>query len=101
MASSTTVSPPVVEALARCLATDPEGGLGSIYSGTVSSANRRCLGTFFTPADEVAQMLAGCERVGLEPRTVVDVCAGVGVGIFAAAARRKWETAWHLTTYPL
>lgn len=91
MGSFTTVPPHVVEALAGCLASDPEGALASIYSGTVSSSNRRRLGTFFTPAAEVAQMLAGCARVGLEPRTVVDV--GAGVGIFTAAARRKWKAA--------
>lgn len=86
-----TVPTGVVEAMAMCVRESPEESLAAIYSGAVSSANRRRLGTFFTPSAEVEQMLAGCERVGLEPQTVFDV--GAGVGIFTAAAHRKWATA--------
>lgn len=81
----------VVEAMAMCVKSSPEESLAAIYSGAVSSANRRRLGTFFTPSAEVEQMLASCQRVGLEPQTVFDV--GAGVGIFTAAAHRKWGTA--------
>lgn len=91
MGKRVTVPTDVVEAFALCVRSAPEESLAAIYAGAVSSANRRRLGTFFTPPAEVEQMLAGCVRVGLEPQTVFDV--GAGVGIFTAAAHRTWRTA--------
>jgi len=81
----------VVEACAVLLRQDSEEGLAGVYAGAVSSANRRRLGTFFTPAPEVTQMLDAWDEIGPTPTSVVDV--GAGVGIFTMSAAERWPSA--------
>ncbi len=82
----------VCEAGEELLASPGEDALAGIYSAAVSPANRRRLGTFFTPRAEVQQMLAAWTLLGAEPpQTVVDV--GAGVGIFTLAAAHLWPAA--------
>lgn len=82
----------VCEAGEELLAAPGEDALAGIYSAAVSPANRRRLGTFFTPRAEVKQMLAAWTLLGAEsPQTVVDV--GAGVGIFTLAAAHLWPAA--------
>lgn len=85
-------APADVLAAAESLLTSPgEDALARMYSSAVSSANRRRLGTFFTPQAEVEQMLNAWDRLGVRPKSVVDV--GAGVGIFTRAATRRWPDA--------
>ncbi|MER7558827.1 hypothetical protein ABTZ46_17915 [Nocardioides sp. NPDC126508] len=65
--------------------------VAALYSSTVASGHRRRLGTFFTPPGEVTRMLAACEEEGVDPASVVDV--GAGVGIFSIAAANQWPSA--------
>lgn len=85
-------APEHVASAAQSLLRSPgEDALARMYSSSVSSANRRRLGTFFTPQAEVEQMLTAWDRLGVRPRSVVDV--GAGVGIFTLAATRRWPDA--------
>lgn len=85
-------APDHVVSAARSLLHSPgEDALARMYSSAVSSANRRRLGTFFTPQAEVEQMLTAWDTLGVRPKTVVDV--GAGVGIFTLAATRRWPDA--------
>lgn len=65
--------------------------LASLYADIVKAANRRTLGTFFTPTEEAASMVAEYARRHPAPSCVVDV--GAGVGVFSAAARDRWRAA--------
>ena len=81
----------VVSAAQSLLAAPGEDALARMYTSAVSAANRRRLGTFFTPQAEVEQMLSAWDGLGVRPRTVVDV--GAGVGIFTLAATKRWPDA--------
>jgi hypothetical protein len=66
--------------------------LGILYHACVSAANRRRLGTVFTPDAVVDHMLSLAERqLGRAPACVVD--PGAGVGAFTLAAVRRWPKA--------
>ncbi len=70
----------------------PDQAFASLYSAIVSRANRRQLGTFFTPSAEVKLMLdLWTESEELDPETVIDV--GAGVGVFTAEAAKRWSEA--------
>ena len=69
----------------------PDEMLAALYADLVSGKNRRVLGTFFTPADEVALMLDRWSASEDAPSVVIDV--GAGVGVFTAAATRQWPLA--------
>jgi hypothetical protein len=87
------VVPGQVVAAARSAITDcPDESLASLYGQLVSGANRRALGTFFTPSPEVELMLDMWERSEEVPCTVVDV--GAGVGVFTVSAAQRWPKAY-------
>lgn len=65
--------------------------VASLYSSTVAASRRRRLGTFFTPDAQVERMLDSCVEAGVDPTTVIDV--GAGVGIFSVAAAERWPEA--------
>lgn len=66
--------------------------LAVAYNACVSAANRRRLGTVFTPDDVVDHMLDRVEeQLEAPPACVVD--PGAGVGAFTLAAARRWPTA--------
>ncbi len=63
--------------------------LAVLYNACVSAANRRELGTVFTPDVVVEYMLGLVERnLGAPPRHIVN--PGAGVGAFTLAAARRW-----------
>lgn len=76
-------------AFQRLLSSDPVTGLASVYAQTVAAANRRTLGTFFTPRVEATTMVREYAQRFPAPRQVVDV--GAGVGVFSEAARAEWS----------
>ena len=62
------------------------------YNASISAANRRRLGTVFTPDDVVEHMLdLVADQLDVAPAVVVD--PGAGVGAFTLAAARRWPTA--------
>lgn len=63
--------------------------LAVLYNACVSAANRRELGTVFTP-DAVVEYMLGLAAQGLStsPSRIVD--PGAGVGAFTIAAARRW-----------
>jgi adenine-specific DNA-methyltransferase len=66
--------------------------LAVAYDACISAANRRRLGTVFTPDDVVDYMLDRVEeQLDEEPACVVD--PGAGVGAFTLAAARRWPMA--------
>jgi len=66
--------------------------LAIAYNYIVSGANRRQLGTFFTPAPIVRYMMEQSRRLlPRPPRQVVD--PGAGVGAFTLAALASWRRA--------
>lgn len=81
----------VASAARRALEKNPDQSLAALYEQTVSRANRRVLGTFFTPSAEVQLMLDMWERSEQAPATVIDV--GAGVGVFTASAAARWPKA--------
>lgn len=81
----------VVEATMRVIDTAPDETLAAIYAQLVPGANRRTLGTFFTPRPEVELMLDMWQETEAPPSTVVDV--GAGVGVFTASAVERWPAA--------
>lgn len=89
--SSPTAPKWVVEDASRAFASDPDQSLATAYARLVRAANRRRLGTFFTPAPEVKLMLDMWDAHQPPPSTVIDV--GAGVGVFTAAAARQWPRA--------
>jgi adenine-specific DNA-methyltransferase len=69
-----------------------EDPLGALYNASISVANRRRLGTVFTPPGLVEHMLQLVEReLNGPPRVVVD--PGAGVGAFTLAAVKTWPEA--------
>lgn len=83
--------PAELAARLRPAATESHEVLASIYERTVKAANRRRLGTFFTPPALVEHMLETAERlVGGPPGIVVD--PGAGVGAFSVPAVERWRT---------
>lgn len=66
--------------------------LSLLYDASISAANRRRLGTVFTPPHLVEHMvsLAAAEMDSDPPECVVD--PGAGVGAFTIAAARRWPT---------
>lgn len=84
-------APAELAARLRSVATDSHRVLASIYEQTVKAANRRRLGTYFTPPSLVEHMLITAERlVGGSPGIVVD--PGAGVGAFSVPAVERWRT---------
>lgn len=81
----------VIEAARRAIKETPDETLATIYAHLVSGANRRPLGTFFTPRPEVELMLDMWLETESSPSTVVDV--GAGVGVFTASAIGRWPAA--------
>ncbi|KAA0024026.1 hypothetical protein FOY51_05490 [Antrihabitans cavernicola] len=69
----------------------PNDLLAQLYSSAVRPANRRHLGTFFTPAEQVEYMVETWMRTQASPRAVVDV--GAGVGVFSTLSARIWDEA--------
>lgn len=66
--------------------------LAEAYNASISAANRRRLGTVFTPEDVVEHMLDLVdEQLGGPPAAVID--PGAGVGAFTLAASRRWPSA--------
>lgn len=76
-------------AFQRLLSSDPVTGLASVYAQTVAAANRRTLGTFFTPRAEATTMVREYAQRFSAPHRVVDI--GAGVGVFSEAARAEWS----------
>lgn len=62
---------------------------GELYTAISTTTHRRKLGTVFTPPAIAAHMLALCGHQGVEPSTVID--PGAGVGIFTLQAASKWK----------
>lgn len=81
----------IVEAATRAISETPDETLAAMYAQLVSGANRRALGTFFTPRPEVELMLDMWAEAEGSPSTVVDV--GAGVGVFTASATGRWPDA--------
>jgi adenine-specific DNA-methyltransferase len=82
---------PLIELVERAFAAglDP---LAEAYNASISAANRRRLGTVFTPDDVVEHMLDLVdEQLGRPPASVID--PGAGVGAFTLAAARRWPSA--------
>jgi predicted RNA methylase len=66
--------------------------LAVLYNASISAANRRRLGTVFTPPSLVEHMLSLAEaELGCAPKIVVD--PGAGVGAFSIAAAVRWPRA--------
>lgn len=66
--------------------------LAELYNASISPANRRRLGTVFTPTALVEHMLSLAEvELGGAPDVVVD--PGAGVGAFTIAAAQTWPDA--------
>jgi SAM-dependent methyltransferase len=70
---------------------NPDQFLADLYAGLVLPSHRRRLGTFFTPPSEVELMLNMWDEHAETPDRVVDV--GAGVGVFTAAAAKRWPAA--------
>ncbi len=68
-----------------------EAVLAALYNELLPPAGRRVLGTFFTPATVVDQMLDLAASLTSPPRVVVD--PGAGVGAFTSAAVQRWRGA--------
>lgn len=90
-ASQVHVPNDIYAAFERVVSAGALHNLASLYADVVNSANRRTLGTFFTPAAEAASMVAEYAENHPAPGCVVDV--GAGVGVFSAAARDRWKSA--------
>jgi len=91
----------VIEAARTLLHSRREEGLASLYARLVSAKSRRTLGTFFTAPPEMNWMVERWADLHGAPSTVVDV--GAGVGIFTAAAARRWPDArvWAVDVNPI
>jgi adenine-specific DNA-methyltransferase len=76
----------------RAALTNRQDPFSVLYDASISAANRRRLGTVFTPPHLVEHMvsLAADELAGDEPTCVID--PGAGVGAFTIAAARRWPT---------
>jgi len=71
--------------------TDADDPLALIYENIVAGANRRHLGTFFTPAPIVEHMISHASDLLPDPEHVVD--PGAGVGAFTLAGLGAWPNA--------
>jgi predicted RNA methylase len=81
----------ILEATRQALGRE-EDPFGAMYNACISAANRRRLGTVFTPPWLVEHMLQLVEReLDEPPRVVVD--PGAGVGAFTIAAVDRWPDA--------
>ena len=81
----------ILDATRQALGRD-EDPLGALYNACISGANRRRLGTVFTPPGLVEHMLQLVEReLSAPPSVVVD--PGAGVGAFTIAAVETWPDA--------
>lgn len=66
--------------------------LAEAYNACISAANRRQLGTVFTPTEVVEHMLElVTNSLDGQPACVID--PGAGVGAFTVAAARRWPSA--------
>jgi adenine-specific DNA-methyltransferase len=81
----------VLEATRQALGRE-EDPLGALYNACISAANRRRLGTVFTPPGLVEHMFQLVERELNGPPSVV-VDPGAGVGAFTIAAVETWPDA--------
>jgi adenine-specific DNA-methyltransferase len=90
MRSAPAPPPGLIEGILTALHEDPEL-LGTLYERVVSGANRRRLGTFFTPQPVLKYMLRLVNNGAPAPVTIAD--PGAGVGAFSAAALKQWPTA--------
>lgn len=75
----------------RLIEEDAVVHLADLYAAIVKPANRRPLGTFFTPRDSAKAIVDGYASRHAAPAEVVDV--GAGVGIFSEIARAQWPAA--------
>lgn len=82
---------PIVDEFREALTTAPDRTLAEVYATVVCGRNRRRLGTFFTPPDEVRVLLDRWSATQEAPTHIVDV--GAGVGVFTVAASGRWPTA--------
>jgi len=80
-----------VAALDRLMSEDAVVHFADLYAAIVKPANRRPLGTFFTPREYAQAIVDGFASRHDAPAEVVDV--GAGVGIFSEVARAKWPRA--------
>lgn len=85
------VTADALTAFDRLIEEDAVVHLAELYAAIVKPANRRSLGTFFTPRDSAKAIVDGYASRHKEPAEVVDV--GAGVGIFSAIARAQWPAA--------
>ncbi|MEV2273558.1 Eco57I restriction-modification methylase domain-containing protein [Nonomuraea africana] len=68
-----------------------EDVLGTVYERLVAGAQRRRLGTFFTPKDVMSYIEDIVKRHEEEPAAIAD--PGAGVGAFSASALKLWPEA--------
>lgn len=81
----------IVEATRLALGRDHDP-LAALYNASISAANRRRLGTVFTPSALVRHALTLAENeLGCPPAAVVD--PGAGVGAFTIAVAQAWPSA--------
>jgi len=80
-----------MSAFDRLVAEDAVDRLADLYAAIVKPANRRPLGTFFTPRDYARAIVDGYASRHVAPAEVIDV--GAGVGIFSEVAHAEWPTA--------
>ena len=81
----------LLEAIRQAIGTE-EDPLAVLYEASISAANRRRLGTVFTPrllVDHMVELAA--EELDHPPACVID--PGAGVGAFTIAAARRWPDA--------
>ena len=78
-------------AFGELICEDAVVNLADLYAAIVKPANRRPLGTFFTPRDSAQAIVEGYASRHDAPAEVVDV--GAGVGIFSEIARSQWPSA--------
>lgn len=91
MAKGVKLPDEVAEEVSQATRTSPDLALATLYSSLVRAHNRRVLGTFFTPHEEVELMLDRWRENEVAPASVVDI--GAGVGVFTAAAAAYWPQA--------
>jgi adenine-specific DNA-methyltransferase len=84
--------PDELTSLVRGGLTDGFDALAEAYEACISAANRRQLGTVFTPSAVVEHMLDLVDaQIDGDPALVID--PGAGVGAFTLAAGRRWPSA--------
>lgn len=83
--------PAELASLLRSAASESHDVLAAIYERVVKAANRRRLGTFFTPSALVEHMLSMAERLLDGPPGII-VDPGAGVGAFSVPAVERWRS---------